>query len=442
MPCRSCGGGSACASAVPSYNTRVELCWGLGRYWFDDARTIAQECNTVRPGCVVALSDGTVVWETGTNILRANGHGFWACVPFPADGYVDAIGRTLPAGQDTPYAPDAIGPDAAVCLRPHSNAFADVLELTGEVWRLSNADAFDVQLLGDRRAIWREKGPDPHRLHARGLSPAPATPDGDYAWSRLIQKPDGAWGLLYQSETGGALVFDGRIIADGVAFFRPDAAFLGDVLHVAWALDQSEAFGPELAFTPAQFAALPLIADRLHPAPEPPDPEPPEPEPPDPEPTPEPPDPEPPRPVPLFVPAFLFEVSMEAVPCVLRMGSFYAQIQAAQAGKGPFGWYPVGFTKDRHDAACAFTRSSPDGERILLRHDGTQAALGADATEFIAGGNVCAQLYGKPNVTEADWGGYEAWWGWELDQERRIVLVEYDREDGLSTSLCLTVEDR
>jgi hypothetical protein len=267
------------------------------------------------------------------------------------------------------------------------------------------------------------------------------SPNTDFAQSLGVQGLSqwSAYGGVYvgQGYDGGALVWDGavlRLLEPGeCTFIRVQG--VGDAVAVSIVKPDGAVI---IDTTVAELRALPPVE-----APEP-EPLPPEPTPEPPEPIPEPPDPEPvpPQPPPLFQPAQPVEVSMESVSCVLRMGSFYAQILPSQNGKGPFGWYPVAFTQDRADTTCHFTRSSPDGERLLLRHDATQAALGADATEFIAGGNVCAQLYGKPNLSEADWGGYEAWHGWELDQDRRIVLVEYDREDGRSTSLCLTVEDR
>src|SRR5262245_12488420 len=130
---------------------------------------------------------------------------------------------------------------------------------------------------------------------------------------------------------------------------------------------------------------------------------------------------------------------MQPTPIALRLGTFFARINPAELGHGPFGWYPVHFDqRDASNPQSRFTLSQPDGERFLIRHDQSQAALGADATEN--SGDIHGQFYGKPNVGDGDYGGFEAWYGWTLGNSGiDIVLVQYDRDDGRYTSADLTV---
>lgn len=248
---------------MPRFLTSGDLIIGYGREPFDATRSIAQECNTIRPGCLVALSDGTIVAETGTNQLRANGREAWALLT-PVGNTLDSFGRTTPN-----RGPDAVGPDGAICLRPPSNAFAEVLEPNGNLWRLADVDIFDVQLLGQGLAIWRERR-NPQKLQAKGITVE--QPEGDYGWARLIALGD-RYALLYQSFSGGALVFDGHIVADGVDFFRSDAifaVFLNEpftkgFVKIAWSTGAGEigVTPPPLTIPLAKLATLPLIADRL-----------------------------------------------------------------------------------------------------------------------------------------------------------------------------------
>lgn len=189
--------------------------------------------------------------------------------------------------------------------------------------------------------------------------------------------------------------------------------------------------------TRADLLALPLAPTDV-PVPVPPDP--PDPVPPDPVPVPpDPPVPVPPKPVGPFPTATRYEVPMSK-PVALRMGQFFVRIDPAENGKGPFGWYPVHFDQKTPDnTQCRFTESTPhNDQRLLYRHDVSQAILGADATEF--GTDICGQFYGKPNVSDGDSGGYENWNGWVLGSDGiTIVLVEYNRDGAKYTSACLTV---
>lgn len=258
----------------------IRLCIGLGRDPYDDVRTIAQECHTIQPGgCCLGLSDGTLIRDGGLVGLHANNR-VWAIMPFPEGGYLDSFGRRFPDS-----APGPVSPDGAIAIKVVYHSFGpwDVLEASGERWRLTDGDAHDIQLLGGRRAIWLERGTG-YRLHARGVTveqPAEA-----WGWPRLLDG-DGRAVLLYQSYTGNALVLDGHIVADGINFFRPDAIVRAGIWYITWATQPQE-YGVTpipLAIPVAQLAGLPTIADRLRATPIDPPPPPP---PPQPHPTPEP----------------------------------------------------------------------------------------------------------------------------------------------------------
>jgi hypothetical protein len=263
---------------MPSFNRRGDLCIGLGRFWYDDDRTIAQECGTAlalantttpRNPCIIALSDGTVVHTTGTIQLRANGAGMWACIPYPGplQGYLDALGRTL-----TDRGPDTISPDGAVLLRPHSNAFAEVLEADGTRWMLADYDIFDAQLLGQRRAIWRDK-------RQGWASPIVALgdlvfeqPSGEFGGAKLVHGPEG-FVLLYQSFAHG-LVLGNRVVARGVNFYAPDAFFDGARWHIAWSTQPQEVgvTPAPLVFTVAEWQSMPPVGGTAPPVITPPPP--------------------------------------------------------------------------------------------------------------------------------------------------------------------------
>jgi hypothetical protein len=146
---------------------------------------------------------------------------------------------------------------------------------------------------------------------------------------------------------------------------------------------------------------------------------------------------------------------MDPLRVALRLGQQFASVDPNAVlkadgyrydalGRGPFpGWYPVRFLLDNdpEDPNCAFAITQPrDGDvRLVVRPAGLpNAALSADATEF--SGNIGEQFGVKPNVPDAEWGGYEAFNGWTLkDQGIDIVLVQYDRDGQKYTSANLTV---
>jgi len=157
-----------------------------------------------------------------------------------------------------------------------------------------------------------------------------------------------------------------------------------------------------------------------------------------------PPPPPPPPPAGFYKLASRYEVVM-IKRVALRLGQFFASVDPND--KYPDGalkgWGRVRFKKEskQTDAACAFQLSTPRAgdPRLLIRPESIPAgALSIDATEF--SGDIASQFSIKPNVSEADWGGYEAQHGWALGLDGiDIVLVEYDRDGQKYASACLTV---
>lgn len=257
---------------MPRFFVDGTLCIGLGRDPYDATRSIAQECNTLRPGCVIALSDGTIPdppFDSTHSV--GSGHGHWAAVVYPSGDYRDSSGRHVVNDTGTPWwrLPAAIGPDGAVCLRPHSNAFAEFVDVKGEVFLRVDEDVSDVQLLGGGKLLYRRKN---GALVTRGFTLA-NLPDAEWGWPRAVWFVD-RYALLYQSYSGGALVFDGRIVARGVSFYRPDAIVFDNALHVAYSTQPQElGVTPKPIVVPLpSFDALPRLVLAAPPAPRPPAP--------------------------------------------------------------------------------------------------------------------------------------------------------------------------
>lgn len=162
-----------------------------------------------------------------------------------------------------------------------------------------------------------------------------------------------------------------------------------------------------------------------------------------------PPKPPPPPPGPMpgtFQPAIRMGASM-ATRVALRLGQYFASIDPNDkfTDGDMKGWYHVRFKKETKptDAGAAFLLSQPKAGdlRWLCRPEGIPAgALSIDQTEF--SGNIADAFSVKPNVSEQDWGGYEALEGWELpypDGPVDILLVHYQRADGRYESSNVTV---
>jgi hypothetical protein len=76
-------------------------------------------------------------------------------------------------------------------------------------------------------------------------------------------------------------------------------------------------------------------------------------------------------------------------------GNKFGRVVQADAGRGPFGWYPVLFDRDTPDDDCWFELSQSD-TRHQLRHTKVDGILGADATEHST--DIPHEFYLKPGV--------------------------------------------
>jgi len=175
------------------------------------------------------------VASRGANDLRAGGN-VWAA-------WLSGYGLYSSTGV---YLPDAglldVGPDGAIGFTPNrqSGIGADVLEIDGEIWRLTDGIVYDLQLLGQHRAIWRDEG---HIIHTYGI---PSCIQIGSVWRPRAVKVDGTWFVCYFSDLVGVVLhpFDsteGWVIAPpGVDAFQHDMIAIGIVIELAWSARAGE----------------------------------------------------------------------------------------------------------------------------------------------------------------------------------------------------------
>lgn len=226
---------------MPRYNKNGQLSL-FARDWFDDTRTVFQDCSTGK--CRIVLSDGTLMKDAAANIVTGGG-GMWAAWLKHPDGSFDMLDRKFSGA-----VPGNMSPDGAYVLKLNhfSTGPYDVLERDGSRWRLSDADVYAVQLLGGRKAIWM--GMDRHVRTNFGA----VVPD------RLV------WGARYNSgvfltqdiETG-QLVLDGHVLRPAGDYHFYDFYWDGSLYHVAYAPTEADAEAIEFTISRADLMALPLV---------------------------------------------------------------------------------------------------------------------------------------------------------------------------------------
>jgi hypothetical protein len=238
---------------MPRFNRETGAISILRRDWFDRDRTVYQDCST--GVCRVVLSDGTVLHEGGANLV-VGGNGYWACLLDGAtnslpNGVLDGDGRRWPGAGLGP-----MGPDGAYARKDAYYSYGpwSVLERDGRIWRLTDGDAADIQLLGDGRAVWTEHG----LLVAFGLS---LPEHGTHVWQPRAANVGDRWVLLYQDPNGGRLVLDGHVIGPGGNYYYLDLYWDGAQLHVCWSPNQADTDPQTLTLTLAALAALPKVGD-------------------------------------------------------------------------------------------------------------------------------------------------------------------------------------
>jgi hypothetical protein len=246
------GGGAA------SIDNQAVACCGGGAVLVDDDTVIYQVCGDVtvnNGGCILGtlnLRNGqrATVSDRGANAVYGGG-GVWVA-------WLGGYGTYTSTGQVFPSsAPGAVGPDGSIALKVDYYSYGpwDVLERNGSRWRLTDGDAYGVQLLGNGRAVWYEGG----ALHTRGL-PAPQSLPGVTWWTRTTFVNGSPW-IMYQSaNAGGKLVvhpytsLEGYVITQGNDTFGPDFVQLGNKLRIAYGAREGEQPG-EVVVTDVDLSA-------------------------------------------------------------------------------------------------------------------------------------------------------------------------------------------
>jgi hypothetical protein len=214
----------------------------------------------------------------GANTI-AGGGGVWAAwLGDGVTGLYTSTGLSLPAASLLD-----VGPDGAIGYKPNYQAAGGgrVEEVNGDTWALTDDTVFELQLLGERRAIWRDTGAG---VQVSGL-PVPVLVSGGVYTPRALQV-QGAWWICYYSDGLKQLVlhpFDatvGYVLTAGDAW--PDAVCLhGTTVRVAWSVTLGEAAG-HVQTRDIDIAVEPRTDLTVEMPPDPPDPPEPEPEPVDP----------------------------------------------------------------------------------------------------------------------------------------------------------------
>ena len=112
-----------------------------------------------------------------------------------------------------------------------------------------------------------------------------------------------------------------------------------------------------------------------------------------------------------------------------------ARIDPSEAGKGPFGWYPIHWDgTDPSDPNCQWDQSKPDA-KFLLAHKTTGAMLGADPTLYGADPlhpfDISKQFYGKPKDHPDGRGAYESPCIYEGNLNKTLQgVVEFTTAEG------------
>lgn len=258
-----------------------------GVAWVDDDRTINQVCDgSGEAGCVIrTLTTRTgeveTVSERGANFIVANG-GLWAA-------YLSGYGSYTSSGARYPYV-GAVGPDGSYAVKAGGAGPWDVYDRTGHwLYRLTDGDAFDLQLLSDGCAIWRPSPQPEAPILTRGV-PVPQTIGPCYGVQMILVA--GRWWAMYQS--GRVVVHPhdapgaGYDVTTGDSYGRDLVLVPGNnprLVRLTWSDSPAQNQG--------SVRVLDLALDESHTNPEPPDP--PKPEPPDPAPIPPTPEPTPPK---------------------------------------------------------------------------------------------------------------------------------------------------
>jgi hypothetical protein len=248
---------------MPEFGFNGAIAKGHGLHWYDKTRTIFQDCSSGK--CNISLSDGTRIKDFNLTVPMINevsacGCSYWAAWVLlesnAQPGVLDADGREFPGAGLGP-----MGPDQSYALKSIRDSFGPwfVVERKNS-WKLTDFDATDIQLLGNKRAIFRVNAalqtfPETLEINNRPVG-------SDWGWPRVIFI-NGKAKLLYQSFVLGCLVFDGKVLLKGTIFFRPDVIAYDNGILVCWGLDEGESQTEVEHWTFAELDALPFIDNRI-----------------------------------------------------------------------------------------------------------------------------------------------------------------------------------
>jgi len=196
-------------SGIASYEGQTLAVQAGGTCFFEDKQVVYQMCL---PDCALYMHNvdtGTKkqISPVGGNTVRAGG-GVWAAwlapnFPDPAYRGLRISSGGFGTGMDVHLPQSAlhtVGPDGAVAIKEDAQSFGPhyVREKNGDEWELSGGDIYDVQLLGNRQAVWRD--------WALGIQttkdvPTPITLTNE-AYFLKMAEVDGKWYVCYSSPQG------------------------------------------------------------------------------------------------------------------------------------------------------------------------------------------------------------------------------------------------
>jgi hypothetical protein len=236
---------------MPKLNDRGEATTGYLRCWYDQQRSILQNC--VPPPCRIELSDGIPIDANAASYVYANGRGTWVAFfagspALPSRGVWNQSFQLPLAGLTRAIEP--VGPDDSIAYKVLFNSYGP--------WKSRHADGSEgptfggdcqfVQNLGNDCFIWTEGG----RLRGLGV----VVPDIECSWPIWRQGH-----LLYQA-LSGELVLDGHVIAPpSYSYFRPDFMVKPNgSYYIVWSPTEGEDSFVPLTLTQEQLDATPLIS--------------------------------------------------------------------------------------------------------------------------------------------------------------------------------------
>jgi hypothetical protein len=232
---------------MPRLNDYTQATTGYNRSWYDQTRTVYQDCTSGK--CHIVLSDGTVVYDDGdVAYIYANGKSQWVAFS-PPKGVFNNIFVIPEAGLTR--ALDPVGPDGSVTYKVKYQSYGPwkIRHSDGSDGPTFGGDCQDVSNLGDDKVIWTEQG----ILYGLGVTVPPVK-------CYYPRYKDGH--LLYQAQQTGELILDGHVIGPSKDYFRSDfIARNNGTFLVVWSSGEGESDVQQKELTAAELAALPMYAE-------------------------------------------------------------------------------------------------------------------------------------------------------------------------------------